>query len=185
MNRSAIAAAISAAMLLAATSAFAADSIKVTVGHMCCGSCKAAATAGIKTLPFADSVTIDGTVATITAKADQKVDVIALRDALSKAGFPAKEIMVSTPVTLTVAHMCCAGCANELKTGMAQVRSNLLDKEHITVDQAAKTVTIQPVAGMSMNLIPILRQMENAGYSACKGTITAARAGRSTKVAAK
>src|SRR6185369_14220561 len=118
-----------------------------TVGHMCCGSCKTAATAGLKTVPWADSVTIDGTVATVVAKADQKVDVIALRDALAKAGFPAKEIMVSGPVTLTVAHMCCAGCANELKAGMAQVRSAILDKDRVTVDQAAKTVTVQPMAG--------------------------------------
>lgn len=173
------------AALIPAVSAVAADSVKVTVGHMCCGSCKAAATAGIKTVPFADSVTIDGTVATVTAKPDQKVDLVALRDALAKAGFPAKEIMVSGPVTLTVAHMCCAGCANDLKTSMGQVRSNLLDKERITVDPAAKTLTIQPVAGMSMNIIPILRQMENAGFSASKATMATARATPSKRVARK
>lgn len=172
-----------AAMLLVASSTFAADSVKVTVGHMCCGSCKAAATAGMKTLPFADTITIDGTVATVVAKADQKVDVIALRDALVKAGFPAKEIMVSGPVTLTLAHLCCAGCANELKAGMAQVRSALLDKDKVVVDQAAKTVTIQPMAGMSMNLVPLLRQMENAGYAACKGTISTAASSTRVKTA--
>ena len=167
-----------AAMLLLTTTAFAADTIKVTVGHMCCGGCKAAATAGIKTVPWADSVTIDGTVATVVAKGDQKVDVVSLRDALATAGFPAKEIMVSGPVTLTVAHMCCASCVNELKAGIAQLRSAVLDKEHVTVDQAAKTVTIQPMAGMSMNLVPVLRQIENAGYSATKATLSAARTSR-------
>jgi copper chaperone CopZ len=163
-----------AAMLLLATSAFAAETVKVTVGHMCCGSCKAAATAGLKTVPWADSVTIDGTVATVVAKGDQKVDVVSLRDALAKAGFPAKEILVSGPVTMSVTHMCCAGCANDLKTGLAAIRGDRFDKEHITVDQAAKTVTVQPAAGMTMNLIQVLRQMENAGYSATKCTITTA-----------
>jgi copper chaperone CopZ len=176
---------ISGALLLMAVPAFAADSVKVTVGHMCCGSCKTAATAGIKTLPFADTVTIDGAVATVTAKADQKVDVIALRDALSKAGFPAKEIMVSGPVTLTVAHMCCAGCANDLKAGMAQVRSARLDKDKVAVDQAAKTITVQPLAGMTMNLIPILHQMENAGYAASKGTIQSASLSKPIRAASR
>src|SRR5690348_10994905 len=111
------------AFLISTSAALAADSVKVTVGHMCCGSCKAAATAGIKTVPFADSVSIDGTVVTVTSKPDQKVDLVALKDALAKSGFPAKEIMVSGPVTLTVAHMCCAGCANDLKAAMGQVRS--------------------------------------------------------------
>jgi copper chaperone CopZ len=173
------------ALIIPAGTALAADSVKVTVGHMCCGSCKAAATAGIKTVPFADSVTIDGTVATVTAKPDQKVDLIALRDAMSKSGFPAKEIMVSGPVTLSVAHMCCAGCANDLKAAMAQVRSNVLDKDKVMVDQAAKTLTIQPIAGMSMNIIPVLRQMESAGYGASKATMATARSSAARRFARK
>jgi len=70
-------------MLLAASAALAADSVKVTVGHMCCGGCKASATAGIKTVAWADSVAIDGTACTITAKSGEKCDVVSLRDALA------------------------------------------------------------------------------------------------------
>ncbi len=174
-----------AAMLLLATTAFAAETVKVTVGHLCCGSCKAAATTGLKTVPWADSVTIEGTVATVVAKGDQKVDVVSLRDALAKAGFPAKEIMVSGPVTLTVAHMCCAGCANDLKAKMAESRSKILDKDNVKIDQAAKTITIQPMAGQSMNIIPLLHQMENAGFSASKCTITTASATKTIRAATR
>src|SRR2546423_10639844 len=121
-----------AAMLLAASAALGGDSVKVSVGHMCCGGCKAAATAGIKTVAWADDVAIDGTTCTVTAKSGEKCDVVSLRDALAKCGFPAKEIMVSGPVTLNVAHLCCAGCANDLKAKLGAVRSDVLDKDKIT-----------------------------------------------------
>src|SRR5437016_3000921 len=123
-----------AAMLFAASAALAADSVKVAVGHMCCGGCKAAATAGIKTVSWADDVAIDGTTCTVTAKAGEKCDVVSLRDALSKCGFPAKEIMVTGPVTVNVAHMCCGGCAADLKAKLGEVRSTVLDKDKIVVD---------------------------------------------------
>jgi Heavy-metal-associated domain. len=164
-----------AAFLLAASSAFAAETVKATVGHMCCGGCKATATKGVQSVAWVDSVAIDdGGVVTVTAKADQKADLIALTDALNKSGFPARDIQVSGPVTLSVAHLCCGGCANDLKTKLAAVRSEILDKDKIVVDQSAKTVTLQPVAGKSMNIVPILRQMANAGFAASKCSMAAA-----------
>jgi copper chaperone CopZ len=168
--------ALAAALMLGTTTAFAAESLKATVGHMCCGGCKAAATAPVKALDWVDTVAIDGDVVTVTAKADQKVDLVALTNALNKGGFPAREIMVSGPVTFTAAHLCCAGCVNDLKTKMAAVRSELLDKEKIVIDGTAKTITLQPVAGKSMNIVPIISQMARAGFSASKATVSAAAA---------
>jgi len=162
---------MTSALMLVASAAFAAESVKTTVGHMCCGACKASATAGVKKLDWVDGVAIDGTTVTITAKVDQKVDLVGLLDALNKAGFPASELNVTGPVTLSVAHLCCAGCVNDLKAKLADVRSNKLDKQNIKIDQAAKTVTLQPVAGETLNLVPLLHQMERTGFAASKGTL--------------
>ena len=81
---------IAAAFLLGTTSAFAAESIKATVGHMCCGGCKSAASSAVKELKWVDAVAIDNDVLTVTAKGDQKVDLVTLTDALQKSGFPAR-----------------------------------------------------------------------------------------------
>lgn len=163
-----------AALLLTTSSAFAAESVKATVGHMCCGACKAAATAGVKKLDWVDNVAIDGTAVTITAKGDQKVDVVALRDALRQSGFPASEILVSGPVTMTVGHLCCAGCTNDLKAKLGELRSQVVDKDNIKIDQATKTVTLQPLAGKQLNVIALLGQMDRTGFSATKCTVSGA-----------
>lgn len=165
-----------AAFLLLASSAFAAETIKATVGHMCCGSCKASATAGVKTLDWVNDVAIDGTTMTVTAKDGQRVDVAALLDALRKTGFPANEVMVSGPVTMTVGHMCCQGCVNDLKGKLGEIKSNRLDKANVRIDLPSKTVVLAPVAGQTMNLIPILHQMDDAGFAAVKCTIGTAAA---------
>lgn len=160
-----------AALLCVASSAFAAETIKATVGHMCCGNCKAAATAGVKKLDWVNEVAIDGTVMSVTAKDGQKVDLIALCDSLNKSGFPASEVLISGPVTFTVGHLCCAGCVNDLKAKIAEVRSDKLDKDSIKIDQATKTVVLQPKAGQTLNLIALMHQMERTGFSATKATM--------------
>jgi copper chaperone CopZ len=163
-----------AGMLLAASSAHAADSIKVTVGHMCCGGCQAAATAGLKKLEWADNIAIDGTTLTVTAKGDQKVDVVGLLDALRKTGFPAREITAPGPVSITMAHMCCGGCVADLKGKIAEFRSEVLDKDNVKIDLPTRTVTLQPAAGKSLNVVMLLMQLERAGWSASKCMIAGA-----------
>ncbi len=143
-----------------------ADSLKLTVGHMCCGGCRAAATAGVKTVAWADNVAIDGDAITVTAKAGQKIELVSLMDALNKAGFPAMEIQASGPVTLTMGHLCCGSCAADLKTKLGAVRSQVLDRDNVKIDVAAKTLTIQPMSGQTMNLVPILQQLQRDGFSA-------------------
>ena len=168
---------LAAAFLLATTSAFAAETVKATVGHMCCGGCKSTATKGVQAVAWVDNVAIDDDKnITVTATVDQKVDLVSLMDALNKAGFPARDIEASGPVTLSVAHLCCGSCVNDLKTKLGEVRSQVLDKDKIVVDQNAKTVTLQPVAGKTMNIVPLLRQMANAGFGASKCTMAAGAA---------
>lgn len=168
------------ALLLVASTAHAAETIKATVGHMCCGGCKAAATAGLKSLAWAENITIEDTTVTVTAKEGQQADAISLMEALSKAGFPAASIMTSEPITLTINHLCCGGCVNDLKTKLADFNSRLLDKEKVKIDQAAKTVTLQPVAGQSMNVVAVLNQLQRRGFSASKCVMSpAASAGKS------
>src|ERR1041384_6044846 len=79
--------------LVATSGAALADSVKATVGHMCCGGCKAAAMNGLKAVSWAENTSIEGTTLTVTAKSGQKVEIVSLVDALSKAGFPATEIV--------------------------------------------------------------------------------------------
>ena len=164
--------------LAAASVMSSADSVKVTVGHMCCGACKASATAGVKSVAWADTIAIDGTVVTVAAKSGMKVDLISLTDALNKCGFPATEITTSGPVTLTLAHLCCAGCANDLKGKIANIRSQVLDKDNVKVDQAAKTITFQPLAGKELNIVPLLSQLQRQGFSATACTIVTASNGK-------
>jgi len=164
-----------AALLLLASSAFAAETIKAKVGHMCCGACKAGATAGVKKLDWVDAIAIDADTITVTAKGDQPVDLIGLMDALNKAGFPANEILVSQPIKLNVSHLCCASCTADLKAKLAELRSMVLDKDKTVIDQGAKTVVLAPVAGKSLNVVPLLHQMERAGFGASKGIVVASK----------
>jgi copper chaperone CopZ len=169
---------LAACLVIAAICSATADSVKVTVGHMCCGACKAAATAGVKNVAWADTVAIEGTVVTVTAKSGMKVDLVSLSDALNKCGFPAMEITTASPVTLTLAHLCCGGCVNDLKAKVANIRSQVLDKENVKVDQAAKTVTFQPLAGKELNVVSLLTQLQRQGFSASACTIVSASVGK-------
>jgi len=160
-----------AVLLAACSSALATDSVKATVGHMCCGGCKSAAIAGAKSIPWADDAVVDGTVMTVTAKEGARVELISLVEAMNKAGFPAREILAEGPVTLTIAHLCCPACANDLKTAVSNLRGQVIDKDNAKVDAAAKTLTIGPVAGRKMNVVALLSQLGRAGFSATSCTL--------------
>lgn len=146
-----------------------AEEVKATVGHMCCAGCQSAATAGLKKLDWVENVSIDGKTVTVTAKAGQKADYAGILDALTKSGFPPAELSVNRPIVLTVAHLCCAGCVNDLKAKLPDLRNQALDKESVKVDEAAKTVTMAPLSGRSLNLVALLREFERrTGCSASK-----------------
>ena len=162
-----------AALLFVAGSSFAAETVKVTVGHLCCGGCKSAATAGLKNISWIDSSAAEGSdTIVVNAKADQKIEIISLVEALNKAGFPARQINVSGPVTMNIAHLCCGGCVNDLKTKIAAIRSEVLDKQNVKIDATAKTLTLQPVAGKMLNVASILRSLQNQGFYPSAVTIT-------------
>lgn len=146
-----------------------AEEVKATVGHMCCAGCQAAATAGLKKLEWVENVTIDGKTVSVSAKAGQKADYAGIIDALTKSGFPPAELTVNKPIVLTVAHLCCAGCVNDLKAKLPDLRNPALDKASVKVDEAAKTVTMAPLAGQALNLVALLREFERrTGCSASK-----------------
>ena len=154
-----------AALLLVSSTALAAESVKVTVGHLCCGGCKSAATAGLKNVAWIDTSTTEGSdTIVVNAKSDQKVELISLVEALNKAGFPARQINVAGPVTMTIAHLCCGGCVSDLKTKIGNVRSEVLDKANVKIDQAAKTLTLQPVTGKELNVASLIRQLQGQGF---------------------
>ena len=163
------------ALTLVAASALAAESVKVTVGHLCCGGCKNAASAGLKNIAWIDTSTTEGSdTIVVNAKSDMKVELVSLIDALNKAGFPARQINVAGPVTMTIAHLCCGGCVNDLKTKIGNVRSEVLDKTNVKIDQAAKTLTLQPVAGKELNVASLVRSLQNQGFYPASITVSAA-----------
>jgi len=157
-----------AAACLLMVSAFAAESVKVTVGHVCCDGCANALIGGAKKAAWVETVTVKETTATITAKAGQHIELVSLFDGMTKAGMPPKEVLISGPVTLTIGHMCCGGCANALQTALGAVDVANFDKASVKVNLAAKTATFKPAAGKSINLVPVLTQMEKGGFSATK-----------------
>lgn len=159
--------------LLVGCAALAADSITVVVGHQCCGGCANALVAGAKQAPWVDTVALKGTTAIITAKADHPVEFISLIDEMRKAGFPPNTIDVSAPVTLSIAHLCCGGCVNALKTALTGSKAANLDTANVKIDAATRTATIAPVAGKSVNLVQVLRDMEQGGFSATKAVYAA------------
>jgi len=165
---------LTAAGLLLAVSAAKADSIKVKVGHMCCGACKAAATAGLKNVAWADSTSIDMDTVTVNAKDGQKVEIVSLLEALVKCGFPATEIQANGPVTLKMAHLCCGSCVADLRKKVADVRSMTLDKDSIKIDQSSQTMVLQPMVGQTLNIVPLLSQIQRTGFSASTCTMSVA-----------
>lgn len=155
--------------MLVGTGAFAADTVKMSVRHMCCGGCKSSAAAPIKALPWVADVAIAETTITVTAKEGMKPELVSLMQAGLKGGFPAREINTGGAVTLTMAHLCCPSCVNDMKAKIAEIRSMVLDKDSVTIDAEAKTVTLKPQAGKVLNVAALLRQVENVtGFSASK-----------------
>ncbi len=161
-----------AALLASMTATFAAGKVTVGVGHMCCGKCKAAATEGLAKV--ADSVTIEEDNITLTPKAD---DLLPTLEALRKCGFPAKTIVVSGPMTLGVAHLCCGGCRTGLSKALTSANLDALDTDSIKI--GVDSVTLQAKSGMKLDLIPLIAGMEKGGFSPSKITITSAAAKQS------
>jgi copper chaperone CopZ len=127
----------------------------------------------VKQLAWVESASAEGANLTVVSKSGQSADVVSLLTTLRKAGFPAMELIVTGPLTITMPHLCCPSCTNDLKAKLEGLRSMALDKENIKIDQAARTVTLQPRAGGRLNLVQVLTQLERAGWSAEKITIAA------------
>jgi hypothetical protein len=159
-------------LLSLAGASFAAPKITAGVGHMCCGSCRAAAKAGLAKL--ADDVTIDADNITLSPKGD---DLLPTIEALRKTGFPAKTLVVSGPVTIGVAHLCCGGCRTGLGGALTAAKLDALDAGSIKIGEDG--VTLKPKEGMKLDLIPLLAAMEKGGFSASRINVASATAKRS------
>jgi hypothetical protein len=148
--------------------AFAADTVKVVVGHQCCAACVTALVEGVKETAWVDTVNVTDTTATITPKADQAVEFVSLWDNLRKAGFPPKDIPIAAPITLTIGHLCCGACVAGLKKALDTKAITNLDRTSIAIDMGTQTVTLKPLDGKTMNLVQLVYQMEQGGFSATK-----------------
>src|SRR5262249_29629826 len=137
------------ALLLCGVGAIAQSKVTVGVGHMCCGACKAAATAGLAKV--ASDVSVDGKNITMTLKDGNLAPAL---DALRKSGFPANQVMVGgKPATLTVGHLCCGGCKSGLTAALKNAKIEELDTDAIKVGE--DNVMVQAKAGKSLDLIPV------------------------------
>ena len=165
-------AAFAAALLLSLTGAFASSKVTAGVGHMCCGKCKAAATSGLAKV--ADEISIEGDNVTLAPKGG---DLLPALDALRKSGFPAKTLVVSGPVSLGVAHLCCGSCRTGLAKALADAKIAALDPDSIKIGE--DSVTLNAKAGMKLDLIPLIAGMEKGGFSPSKITVASASARKS------
>jgi copper chaperone CopZ len=163
-----------AALVLCATGVLADTKVTVGVGHMCCGSCRAAAKAAL-TKVSSDVAIVDKDV-TVTLKSSE-TDIVPVLDALRKGGFPANRIDAGGgPVTIGVAHLCCGGCVNGLKKAMADAKLDNLDTDSLKI--ADGTMTVKAKDGKMLDLAPVLAAMEKGGFSASKITLGGSVAAR-------
>jgi bacterioferritin-associated ferredoxin len=171
---------VSVAVLVCCASANAGPKITVAVGHMCCGSCKAAATQGLAKV--AENVSIENDNITLTPKGD---DLLPTLEALRKSGFPAKMLEVEGPVTLGITHLCCGKCRTGLSKALTDAEVAALDSDSINI--ASDSVTLKAKPGMKLDLVALIAGMEKGGFSPSKivvGTATAKHAvNRSTRIA--
>lgn len=169
--------AIIAGMVLAASASFA-DPVLVKVGHMCCGKCQAAASAGAKSVAWVESVSIQGTTVAVSPKAGEQVELVSLIQGMRKTGMSPTEVTVSAPVTVVVGHMCCGGCAADLKSKLSQSKIPGLDTDAISTEVANRSVTLKPTAGHTLNVVAVLREIEAAGFAPQSCTLAGATAHR-------
>ena len=166
-----------AALLLCIGQAFAATTVTVGVGHMCCGNCKTSATQSLTKV--AENVKIEGDTITLTPKGE---DLLPVLEALRKGGFPAKTLSVTGSVTVGVSHLCCANCRSGLGEALAAGKLSALDPSATKISGA--TVVIKAKAGKTLDLMGVIAAMEAGGFSASKvtlGTATARKASSSTR----
>jgi hypothetical protein len=165
MNARLMTSAISGALALICMTAVAETKVTVGVGHMCCGSCKTAATAAVAKV--ATDVSIETTNVKMTVKGD---DLMPAMDALRKGGFPVTKIDMdgATSATVKVAHVCCGKCVQGLQTALTGAKLEDLDTDGMKVAQAdggTGTVTFKAKAGKTMNLMTVLAAMEKGGFT--------------------
>src|SRR5205814_647620 len=92
------------------------------------------------------------------------------------SGFPAKTLLVSGPVTLGVAHLCCGGCKAGLAKALKEANVAALDPDSIKMGE--DSVTLSAKAGMKLDLIPLIAGMEKGGFSPSKITVGGASAAK-------
>lgn len=158
-----------ASLLLAAGSVVAAPPLTATVGHLCCEPCKAAATGGLGKV--ADGIKVEGLTVTFSAKGD---DVLPALEAMRKGGVPAKSVLISSPATLNVTHLCCGTCRKGLASAIAAGKIANLDPEATKVGE--NNLVVAPKAGTKIDLIAVITAMETGGFSPSKVVLSASTA---------
>jgi copper chaperone CopZ len=162
---------VPALVLLGAQPALAAPTVRATVSHLCCGRCANAIKTGVAGIDWIADVKPDqaSKSVVVTAKEGMAVDVAALTAALSKAGFPAQEVVLTgaPAIEVNAGHLCCNGCVGPLQQALAGVA--WIASADV---KANSPVRITP-RGDELKLSELMAAMEKAGFAANTITVVA------------
>jgi Cu+-exporting ATPase len=133
----------------------AAESLRFEVTKLNCGGCAGRAQKALSGVPGVEEASVN--LANRMATVEGSAGVQALRDALSSAGYPAREAQVK----LAIEGMSCVSCVNRVEAALREVPGVL----SASVNLASETADVTLLAG-SADGADLARVVSEAGYTA-------------------
>ena len=131
------------------------DSMRFEVTRLNCGGCAGRAQKALAAVPGVTDASVN--LASRMARVEGSAGVEALRDALDRAGYPAREARV----TLAIDGMSCASCVNRVEKALSAVPGVL--SAHVNL--ASESAEVRLLAG-SVDGAELARVVGEAGYKA-------------------
>ena len=163
-------------LLLTVASASAAETVKITGLHLCCGGCVSAVEEALKPVTGLSEVVVDQELRTATFSADDDKAIQDAGAAILSAGFfgelnrNGKTSPLSIPENAQIAtntkadravfdnvHLCCKNCSR----GVTKALAKLGDVVAVDCDTKARTVTL---TGKNMDLAAVADALHAGGF---------------------
>ena len=131
------------------------DSIRFEVTKLNCGGCAGRAQAALSAVPGVETASVN--LANRMAQVSGRAGIDAMREALSRAGYPARE----GTLRLSIRGMSCASCAGRVEKALTGVPGVLSAHVNLANDTAEVRILAGSVDGQAL-----ARVVERAGYGA-------------------
>lgn len=167
---------VALSFLLTGADAAAAETVKITGLHLCCGGCVAAAEEALADVTGLSDLEVDQELRTATFSADDEKAIAAAGAALLDAGFfgeierAGKKSPPAIPENARIAsgtkadravfdnvHLCCKNCSRGVTNALAKVREVVA----VDCDTKAHTVTL---TGKEMDLAAVADALHAGGF---------------------